>query len=201
MNPATPRQPPTAGETILTAEEFLEKYGHCGGVELVRGKVVWAGESGRTPEDRPMPKFRHGVVSYRVVRALSDFVESHNLGWVAINDTFVRTGSGPDTVRGADILFVRYSRLPAGEPPEDLAIPPDLMVEVRSPSDRWTAVYAKVGEYLESGVTAVVILDPATRTASVYRANELQQIFDNGDDLVIPDVLPGFAVPVRRFFE
>jgi hypothetical protein len=38
-------------------------------------------------------------------------------------------------------------------------------------------------------------------TASVYRADELQRIFDNGDELTIPDVLPGFAVAVRRLFE
>jgi len=40
-----------------------------------------------------------------------------------------------------------------------------------------------------------------TTSASVYRNDEFQQIFDNGDDLVLPDVLPGFKVPVRKLFE
>jgi hypothetical protein len=35
----------------------------------------------------------------------------------------------------------------------------------------------------------------------VYRPEELQQIFHNGDELVVPEILPGFAVAVRRFFE
>jgi hypothetical protein len=45
------------------------------------------------------------------------------------------------------------------------------------------------------------VLDAASTSASVYRALELQQIFHNGDELVLPDVLPGFLVAVRRLFE
>jgi Uma2 family endonuclease len=58
-----------------------------------------------------------------------------------------------------------------------------------------------VGEYLTAGVKVVVVLDAVTTSASVYRADELQQIFHNGDELVLPDVLPGFAVSVQRLFE
>ena len=72
---------------------------------------------------------------------------------------------------------------------------------MRSPTDRWGDIFAKVGEYLQAGVRAVVVFDPTTATASVYRPDELQQIFDNGDELTLPDVLPGFAVPVKKSFE
>lgn len=82
-----------------------------------------------------------------------------------------------------------------------LEVVPDLVVEVRSPSDRWGELFIKVGEYLGAGVRAVVILGPATATASVYRAEELQHTFHNGDELVIPEVLPGFAVKGRSLFE
>ncbi len=148
-----------------------------------------------------MPRFRHSVVSYWATRIISDFVEAKKLGWVAINDTFVKTTVDPPVVRGADLLFVSYAKLPAGPTPEDLSVPPDLVVEVRSPSDRWSEVFAKIAEYLKAGVTVVIILDPHTATASVYREDEFQQVFDNGDELVVPDVLPGFAIPVKKFFE
>ena len=60
---------------------------------------------------------------------------------------------------------------------------------------------AKMLEYLRAGVRVVVILDPSTTSASVYRdAEEFQQIFHNGDELTLPDVLPGFAVAVNRLF-
>jgi hypothetical protein len=47
----------------------------------------------------------------------------------------------------------------------------------------------------------VIVLDAVSASASVYRAAELQQIFHNSDELVVPDVLPGFAVVVSRLFE
>jgi Uma2 family endonuclease len=82
-----------------------------------------------------------------------------------------------------------------------LPISPDLVIEVRSPSEGWNDVFIKVGEYLSADVRAVVVLDMTTLSASVYRKDEFQQIFDNGDTLTIPDVLPGFSVPVRSLFE
>jgi Uma2 family endonuclease len=191
---------PTVAEERMTAAEFLTKYGHCSGVELVKGRVVWAGaEAGDHPPEARMAKFRHGVISNKAARLLDAFVTAHDSGWVATNDTFVPVG--PDTVRGADVLYVSYTRVPKGEPPEDLTGPPELVIEVRSPTDRWTALVAKALEYLAAGVTAVVILDHKTRSATVYRDEDRQDVFESDDTLTLPDVLPDFAVPVKRFFE
>lgn len=187
-------------EETLTVEEFMAKYGHCSGVELVRGRVVWPGREPEPTSGGHMPRFRHGVVSYRAVRLLSDFIEAHHLGWMAINDTFVRITDSPTTVRGADLLFVSYARLPEGTAPEDLLVPPDLVVEVRSPTDLWTDMMGKAIEYLKAGVRVVVILDPPTASASVYRSDARQEIVQGTDEFTLPDVLPGFSVPVNKFF-
>ncbi len=118
------------------------------------------------------------------------------------NDSWIKTGSNPDTVRGADVCFFSYERQSKGELPEGLLpVAPDLVVEVRSPSDRWNLIFTKVGEYLTAGARVVVVLDASTTSASVYRVDELQQIFHNGDTLMLPDVLPGFSVVVSRLFE
>ncbi|HEY2911494.1 MAG TPA: hypothetical protein VGI99_14680 [Gemmataceae bacterium] len=46
------------------------------------------------------------------------------------------------------------------------------------------------------------MLDPAIEAATIYRESEdIPRRFSNGDDLALPDVLPGFAVAVRQFFE
>jgi Uma2 family endonuclease len=184
----------------MTAAEFLKKYGGYSGVELVRGRVVWAGQSSRPGnEESRMAKFRHGVFCNNAAHLITEFVRSNNLGRVAVNDSFVPTAE--DTVRGADVLFVSYTRVPKGEAPEDLPGPPELVIEVRSPSDRWTDVVAKMLEYIAAGVTVVVILDPKTRSASVFRDQDRQDIFEADEDLVLPDILPGFSAPVARFFE
>lgn len=189
-------------EERMTVVEFLKKYGNCSGVELVRGRVVWAGQRPRPAGGGfQMPEFKHGVVCQRAARALSDFVEANKLDWVAINDTFVTVDEENETVRGADVLYVSYARLPQGPIPEDLKVPPDLVIEVRSPTDRWSQLFSKVGEYLGAGVAVVVVVDPNTETVSVYRDDGHQQILTTTDTLTIPDVLPGFSVPVARFFE
>lgn len=184
----------TAVEPLMTAEEFVRLYGDEAGVELVKGRVV----------RYPMPGAEHGEVCLNAGSMIRDFVKQHDLGRVMSNDTFIRTGTNPDTYRGADICFLSYARLPKEQPRPrgPLALAPDLVVEVRSPTDRTGDIQIKVGEYLNIGVTAVVVLDPGIEAATVYRGDdELPQRFHNGDDLTLPDVLPGFAVPVRRFFE
>lgn len=190
----TPTVPAAA---FLTPDEFLAKYGDCSGVELVRGRVVWSGEVPATG-DSAVPKFRHGVTCVKASRLIGDFVAAHDLGWVASHDTFVRTTA---SVRGADVLFVSYAKVPKGKAPEELTVPPDLVVEVKSPTDKNAELFEKIGEYLAVGVTAVLVLDPRLAAATVYRNDELPQVMHNGDELAIPDVLPGFAVPVKAFFE
>ncbi len=175
---------------LLTAEEFTTRYTNIH-AELVEGVV----------KESPVPFPKHGFICSRIDRLIGYHVETHDLGRVATNDSWIKTGVHPDTVRGADVCFFGYERLPRGEVPEGLLpVAPDLVVEVRSPSDRWTEVFAKVVEYLRAGVRVVVVLDSATATASVYRPDELQQIFHNSDPLTIPDLLPGFSVAVNRLF-
>lgn len=189
--------PTASATTFLTPDEFLAKYGDRTGVELIRGRVVWAGEESANGESA-VPKFRHGVACVTASRLIGDYVAANDLGWVASNDTFVRTNA---SVRGADVLFVSYAKIPKGKPPEDLTVAPELVVEVRSPTDKNADLFEKIGEYLAVGVTVVLVLDPRLAAATVYRNDELPQVMHNGDELTIPDVLPGFVVPVRKFFE
>lgn len=187
----TTATPPASQPTLLTADEFARRYGGQY-VELVDGVV----------KELPVPFQEHGTVCFKAAFALGTHVVANDLGYLTTNDSFVVTRSNPDRVRGADVCFFSYDRLPKGPMPEGLFdIAPDLIVEVRSPSDGWNDIFIKVGEYLSAGVRAVVVLDMTTATASIYRKDEFQQIFDNGDDRVIPDVLPGFSAPVRKFFE
>ena len=189
MQPITSTSSPRPA--AMTAAEFAQRYGGAY-VELVAGQV----------RELPMPFAKHGKICLRIGRFLDEYAEKFDCGHVMSSDSFVQTRSDPDTVRGADICFYSYERLPKGKVPDGLLpIAPDLVVEVRSPSERWSDLFAKVVEYLRAGVRVVILLDEPTETASVYRNDELQQIFHNGDALVVPDVLPGFSLPVPRLFE
>ncbi len=148
-----------------------------------------------------MPRFKHGVVCHNVDALIGGHIRANGLGWVAINDTFVPMKTNPATVLGADLLYVSHKRLPKGKIPDDLTIVPDLVVKVRSPSDRMSQVTTKVEQYITAGVAVVVVFDPRAESAAVFRGDEFPQVFHNGDEFVLPDVLPEFAVQVQRFFE
>lgn len=79
-----------------------------------------------------------------------------------------------------------------------LPVAPDLVIEVKSPSDRWMDLFVKVGEYLKAGVRVIVLIDSETATVSVYRPDHLQETLTADKSLTLPEVLPGFSVPVVK---
>lgn len=178
---------------LMTAAEFIRDYGDSSGVELVNGQLVRL----------PMPGAKHGQIGLKAGALILMHVMNAECGRVVGLDTFIRTKSNPDAYRGADAAFISYERLPKSEPTPigPFEIPPEFVVEVRSPSDRWKSVRMKIDEYLAAGVVAVAIIDPTMESFAIYRDDEFPVIFHNGDIVTVPDVLPGFAVPVKKFFE
>jgi Uma2 family endonuclease len=183
----------TTTPTPVTAEEFLRLHGDDSGVELVDGQIV------RTA----MPGFEHGDICGNAYAVLREFVKAQGLGRVLANDTFIRTRTNPDGFRGADVCYVSYERYAKDLPrPKGPVVPPiELVVEVKSPSDTILEMTNKATEYLAAGVKVVMVLDPETESAAVYRADEFPHRFHNGDSVVLPDILPGFSVPVAKFFQ
>lgn len=177
----------------LTIEDYLRLPDPGNPTELVRGRV----------EEMNPPTPYHGFVCGRVFKFVERFVEENDLGWVMPNDSGVVTDRDPDTLRGADVCFYSYARIPRGAMPREgyVAVVPELVFEVLSPSDRWARVFEKVAEYLRAGVTVVCVVNPQTRTATAYRDDRDPEAFAADAEVTAPDVLPGFRVAVRRFFE
>lgn len=180
-------------EPLLTVEEFARRPDPGFPEELVRGRIV------RMNPPRPY----HGWLCGNVFEIVKQHVRERDLGYVMSNDSGVVTARHPDTLRGADVAFYSYARVPKGTLPRDryLEVAPELVVEVLSPDDRWPKVLEKVAEYLNAGVAAVVVLDPGPRQAHVYRADAPVRVLDAEEGLTLPDVLPGFRAALGRFFE
>jgi Uma2 family endonuclease len=183
----------TTTEPLLTADEFMRLHDSETRVELFRGRVV----------RYPVPQGPHGFICGNAGFLIAQYVREHKLGRVFTNDTFVRVRlkEPTDTVRGADVAYVSFAKMPPGDVPAGPLPAPDLVIEVRSPSDRIPQLSAKASEYLEAGVTAVIVIDPETESLAVYREDEFPIRMHNSDELTLPDVLPGFAVQVKKFFE
>src|ERR1700721_4172779 len=135
----TPLQSAPVSVVRMTADEFAQRYAGPQ-AELIDG----------IPVELPMPQQQHGKICYRIAMAIGSFVDAKDLGHVTTNDSFVRVPTKDDAerVRGADVCYFSYDRLPKGEmAPGLLSVAPNLVVEVRSPSDAWSVVFTKVGEY------------------------------------------------------
>jgi Uma2 family endonuclease len=118
------------------------------------------------------------------------------------NDTRILTQRDPDTLRGADVAYYSFARLPDEENPRKYpAVAPDLVVEIRSPSEHWPAIDVKVAESLDLGVLVVCVLDPESQTACVDSADQPSRTLGPDDELTFAECLPEFRVLVRSLFK
>lgn len=177
----------------LTAAEFAKLPRNGLAKELVKGVPV--------PVNMPSP--RHGEICLQAGFLLKLFLANNPVGRAVSNDSGIVTAHDPDTVRGADVAFYSFDRVPATTPmPMQgyAAVVPELVFEVRSFTDRWSAVHTKVAEYLAAGVNAVVVLDEQTQRAWVYRADAEPSEHGPDGKLAFPAPLDGWRVAVRQFF-
>lgn len=176
---------------LLTAEEFLRLPEDGRLIELVRGRIV----------EMNRPFTSHGFYVNRVAYLLTQFVEQHRIGRIVVGDAGMVTQREPDTVRGPDLAFYSFQRIPSGVLPEGYwPASPELVVEVRSENDRWRDILQKLAEYLSADVRTVAVIDPARQQVHLFSDNETT-VLNVADPLTFPDLLPGFEVVVGRLFE
>jgi Uma2 family endonuclease len=174
--------------TIAEFEQLPEEDAYH--IELVRGRMV------RSPRPAPL----HGVLMIRLGRRLDEFVQAGGFGLV-MADAGAILERDPDTVRGPDVSFYSTERIPEARYATGFWGPPDLAVEITSPSNRASEMQEKVSDYLDAGVRAVWVFDPPTRTVSVYQPDGSARLLRGEDVLEGGDVLPGFRLLLAGFFE
>jgi Uma2 family endonuclease len=179
-------------EALMTAEEFGQRPDPGHPEELVQGRIV----------AMPPPDRRHGKICGQSYYLLRQHVDAHDLGHLMTNDSGIITERDPDSVRGADVAFYSYARLPKGPLPAGYGPEvPELVIEVRSSSDSWREILLKVTEYLTAEVLKVIVLDPRSCKAHVYSVDDEPVVLGPEDELTVPDLLGDFRVAVHRFFD
>ena len=177
-----------SGLTIEEYECLQDEPGYRS--ELSRGQLV----------REPQPGAYHGEITGRVYTALDVFVRQHGLGKVT-NQTGFRLTPIPRTVRGPDVAFVRRDRVPPVPPPGFWPFAPDLAVEVLSPSASATKLQVKIAEYFEAGTSLVWVVDPRTRTVTIYRSLTERAIVKEDELLEGGEIIPGFTAGVASLFD
>ena len=114
----------------------------------------------------PSPSPVHTRIAFNLASLLEAFVAAHDLGWVTPAPVDVLLGE--DDYVQPDVVFIRRER---GEKVTDRGIefPPDLVVEVLSPSTAFRDRVQKRDRYAAFGVPEYWIIDPDARRVEVYR--------------------------------
>ena len=183
LHPFAQEMPPPAPIT-MTLEEFLAS--DLEGYEYIKGELI------------PMSptSLEHGEIGIRIVRHLDRHVHENQLGHVYTSDTGFQVG---ERVLMPDVAFVSTARLPENRKKAS-PVPPDLAIEVVSPTDTQSGVSEKVQAYLDAGTSMVWVLDPVLNTVAVYQPGTYKLLMA-GDTLTGEDVVEGFSCDVAKFFQ
>jgi len=171
----------TVSTIKMTARQFLELGEDPTGVrlELVDGEVSVS----------PSPEPRHSFADTKLGTLLDGYITANDLGVLFRN---VDTIFGHNDVRRPDHIFFAKDRLHlVGE--TAMEGPPDLCVEIISPSSQTIDRKEKFKQYQKGGVAHYWILDPQTKTIEGYKlVGKKYQLTGRGknDDVVR---LPPFA--------
>jgi Uma2 family endonuclease len=140
-----------------------------------------------------------------VCLAIGGLLRAHvvprSLGWVFGSSAGFQVGENPDRVLSPDVAFLRRERLPSLPKHGFYRLTPDLVVEVRSPSQTWAYTLERGGIWIASGAQVVWMVDPEPRTACVFRP--MAAPIEVGPDgaLSADPAIEGFSITMRDVFE
>ncbi|NEN88644.1 MAG: Uma2 family endonuclease [Okeania sp. SIO3H1] len=155
--------------------------------ELVDGKIIIMGLSDYVSEE----------IIARIITFLNIWVLPRKLGRVTGSSAGFRLPDG--NLRGADVSFVPAQKM--RQAPRAFAkIVPDLTIEVRSVSDNIKPLVEKLQKFIELGSQVGILVDPKNFTVTVYRASSEPIILTNEDILTIPELLPGWELPISEIW-
>ncbi len=177
---------------LLTADDLLRLDSQGTRGELIRGVFHEIMSSG----------LEHSKIAAKLTVLLGIFVMPRNLGTLATSDLGVWLERDPDTVREPDIAYFSTARLPPDVRITGYAeVPPDLVVEIVSPSDTQRAIHDKARMWLRYGVALVWVVQPDTRTVDVHAPGRAVVTHTGTDTLDGAAVLPGFTCTISDIFD
>lgn len=135
---------------------------------------------------------RNAKITYQLVK----WVEELGGGGIAFDSsTGFTLPNGAD--RSPDASWVsqqRWDSLSDEQKQTFANICPDLVVELRSSSDRLQPLQTKMQEYRENGARLGWLIDIQNRKVEIYRPGREVEVLDNPSTLSGEDVLPGFVL-------
>lgn len=170
------------GPRALTLEEFYELVDEDTNAELVDGVIVM-----NSPASSP-----HEILLDFLHTLVHQYVEQEGLGQVLGSRSVVRITGHKG--REPDLLFLRTGRLDLLRE-QEIAGPPDLVMEILSPGDTARDVINLQAEYEELGVPEYWQIDQPQQRLTVFTRDEAGRFTPMETDAegrIHSTVLPGF---------
>lgn len=185
--PARVRTDPKPG--TATVEDLLRVNRQGAMCELVDGTLV----------EKAMG-WRESLIASLLCELLRQYLRAHDLGLVSGPDGFIRILR--TQVRGPDVAFFSWDRLPGGRIPEEPVpeLVPDLAIEVLSVSNTYAEMARKRREYFHAGVQQVWMIDLDARTVAVYSGINQHELFHETQSLNGALLLPGLVISLSELF-
>jgi Uma2 family endonuclease len=152
-------------------------------MELVNGEIILMSPSGYESDE----------VATRVSTFINMWVMPRNLGRVAGSSAGFNLPNS-DT-RSPDVSFVQADRL-RRSPRSFAELSPDLIVEVKSPTDSVASLRTKIDNFIAQGTRVGILIHPEQRWIEIRRADSQPERLEDGEILTVPDLLPGWQVQV-----
>ena len=145
--------------------------------------------------------YRESCLAMWIGIELGIYLKQHNMGSISGADGVMRIL--PESARAPDVGVVLWSRFPGGKLPTHPVpeLVPDLAIEVLSKSNTMREMKRKRREYFSAGTKQVWEIDPETRSAVVYTADDEGMLVGQDGVLTGDPVLPGFRLSLADLFQ
>ena len=135
-----------------------------------------------------------------LVHWLNTYLDKHRIGVATGPDGMTRLFG--DTVRGPDVAFVAWDRMPGGQIPKEPVpdLVPNFVIEVLSLGNTYGEMSRKRREYFHAGVELLWMVDHRSRTVTVFRTPQDATVLTEGQNLDGGNVLPSWRVDIADLF-
>jgi Uma2 family endonuclease len=169
------------------------KYQPLGGiVELVDGILVQKVSMG----------FSESQFAMVLAGRLFAYLEQNNIGAVTCGgDAYLKLK--PRQIRIPDVSFIRWDAMPGRRIPKEPCpeLIADLVVEILSRKNTRKEMERKRQEFFDHGTKLFWIVDPRKEIVTVYHSVNDAEELGLDDSVDGEDVLPGFHLSIRTWFE
>ncbi len=147
--------------------------------------------------DNSTTDFVSAEISARFCALLFAWIEPRKLGRaIGYRTEFHLPDGNVLTPRIAFVAAERLKRVPRIYP--ELA--PDMFVEIKSVVDRLPRLQEQVQAAIALGVKVGLLIDPDEQTVTIYRHQEAIATLRDRDLLTVPELLPGWKIPVANLW-